>query len=341
MSLNGKSLLITGGTGSFATNFIKHILSQGITPKTIRIFSRDEHKQTQFLGEYGGIRGDGGNRYPNILRGFIGDIRDYDRLRMAMEGIDVVVHAAALKQVQSCEYNPLETIKTNIMGASNIIRAALEANVEKVLGISTDKAVSPLNLYGSTKMCMERLFTQANAYRGTSKKTKFACTRYGNVADSRGTVVHIWRDQVKRGEPIKITNMEATRFWITMKEANQFVLDTIDIMDDLGGGEIICPDLPSVDIDSLRHAIAPSSHIDIIGERVGDKVHELMCTKEELRHTIRFKDRIIVMPEDPSWPYDIPEGAVKYEGTEEISSGTNKRFLSVEEIKDSLLVTHG
>lgn len=332
MSLNGKSILVTGGTGSFATNFIRYILSRGITPKVIRIYSRDEHKQTEFLKSYGGIRGEG---YHNLCRGFIGDIRDLDRLKMAMEGIDVVVHAAALKQVQSCEYNPLETIKTNIIGASNIIQASLDKRVKKVIGISTDKAVSPLNLYGSTKLCMERLFIQANAYRG-DRETKFVCTRYGNVADSRGTVVHIWREQISQGVPIKVTNEDATRFWITMQEANQFVLDTIDMMDEFGGGEIFCPVLPSVTLDSLRHAVAPSSRIDIIGERVGDKIHELMALKEELRHSVMYKGRIVILPEDPAWPYQVPQGSEGLDGAHDFSSGANTRYLTVDEIRESL-----
>lgn len=331
MNWNEKSILITGGTGSFATNFIRFLLKEH-RPKVIRIYSRDEHKQTEFLGEYGGIRGDGRN---SVCRGFIGDIRDRSRLRMAMEGVDIVIHAAALKQVQSCEYNPLETIKTNVIGAQNIIEAALDAGVEKVLGISTDKAVAPLNLYGSTKLCMERLFQQANSYRG-GKKTKFACTRYGNVADSRGTVVHIWRKQVREGKPIAITNPSATRFWITMKNANKFVMEAVELMDDFSGGEVFCPKIPSVKVDTLRHALAPSSHVDIIGERVGDKLHELMALKEELRHSVIYKDRIVILPEDPSWPYAEPEGCVPADSTHDYSSGTNERFLSVEEIQESL-----
>lgn len=253
---------------------------------------------------------------------------------MAMEGIDVVIHAAALKQVQSCEYNPLETIKTNIMGAANIVQASLDQRVKKVIGISTDKAVSPLNLYGSTKLCMERLFIQANAYRG-NRETKFVCTRYGNVADSRGTVVHIWRDQIKQGIPIKVTNEQATRFWITMKEANQFVLDTIEMMDEFGGGEIFCPILPSVTLESLRHAIAASSHIDLIGERIGDKTHELMALKEELRHSVIYKGRIVILPEDPAWPYYSPE-AEQADSSDNFSSGNNHRYLTIDEIRESL-----
>lgn len=330
MIWNDKIILITGGTGSFATNFVRYLLKHN-RPKAIRIFSRDEHKQTQFLGEYGGIRGDA---HDSVLRGFLGDIRDANRLKMAMQGVDIVVHAAALKQVQSCEYNPLETIKTNVLGAANIIEAALENNVDRVLGISTDKAVAPLNLYGSSKLCMERLFQQANSYRG-SKRTKFSCTRYGNVADSRGTVVHIWRDQVSRGEPIAVTNGDATRFWITMEQANRFVMEVVELMDEFGGGEVFFPVLPSMTVDALRHAIAPSSHINYIGDRIGDKLHELMALKEELRHAIRIGNKIAVLPEDPSWPYYHPEGD-SVDFSKDYSSGTNERFLTVDEIKETL-----
>lgn len=330
MDWTNKRLLITGGTGSFATNFIRFLLRHH-KPASIRIYSRDEHKQTQFLGDYGGIRGD---RPGDICRGFIGDIRDLDRLRMAMQGVDIVIHAAALKQVQSCEYNPLETIKTNVMGAQNIVQAALDNNVELVLGISTDKAVAPLNLYGATKLCMERLFINANSYRG-NKRTKFSCTRYGNVADSRGTVVHIWREQVAKGLPIAITNAEATRFWITMEDANRFVMECIEIMESLSGGEVIIPVLPSITVDALRHAIAPSSHVNLIGERIGDKLHELMCLKEELRHAGRLGNKIIIFPEDPSWPYERPE-CEAVDATNDYSSGTNERFLTAYEIQETL-----
>ena len=254
-----------------------------------------------------------------------------------MEGIDIVVHAAALKQVQSCEYNPFETVKTNILGSQNVIQAALDNNVEKVLAISTDKAVAPLNLYGSTKMVMEKLFINANSYRGSSHRTKFSCTRYGNVADSRGTVVHIWRDQISRGEPVWVTNWDATRYWLTMSEANQFVMDCIGLMDDLDGGEIFCPKIPSVTVRSIYDALAPKEYpCNMIGERIGDKIHEDLILKEELRHTTLFKGKYVIMPEDPSWPYHEPIHISPNKKHENMTSGNNEQFLTPEEIHATL-----
>lgn len=333
MNWEDKTVLITGGTGSFASNFIKHLLSQ-VTPKVIRIYSRDEHKQTQFLGQYGGIKGDSNT----AIRGFIGDIRDLDRLRMAMEGVDIVIHAAALKQVQSCEYNPLETVKTNIYGSQNVVQAALDCNVEKVLAISTDKAVDPLNLYGSTKMVMERLIINANAYRGKNRRTKFSCTRYGNVADSRGTVVHIWRDQIKQGKPVSVTTFDATRFWITMSEANQFVKECVELMDEMDGGEIFCPRMPSIKVESLYNALVPEGYpTDIVGERIGDKVHEDLIRKEELPFTTLFKGKYVVMPQEPSWTYRSPIViSPNVDHSQSLTSGNNDKFIGVEEILETL-----
>lgn len=332
--LDGKRILITGGTGSFARNFLRHILAFS-KPESIRIYSRDEHKQTELLGQYGGIRGD---KMDSCVRGFIGDIRDLDRLRMAMEGIDIVVHAAALKQVQSCEYNPLETIKTNIYGSQNVIQAALDCNVEKVLAISTDKAVAPLNLYGSTKMVMERLFINANSYRGKNHRTKFSATRYGNVADSRGTVVHIWREQISKGEPISVTDFNATRFWLTMAEANQFVVECLDLMDELDGGEIFCPRIPSVTVRSIFDCIVPKDYpFKEIGQRIGDKMHEDIILKEELPHTVLFKGKYVIMPQDPSWPYRKPLGtSVNAKGDTNLTSENNEKFIESEQIRQTL-----
>lgn len=330
--LDGKRILITGGTGSFARNFLRHIL-QSSKPETVRIYSRDEHKQTELLGCYGGIKGDS-----TAVRGFIGDIRDLDRLRMAMEGIDIVIHAAALKQVQSCEYNPLETIKTNIYGSQNVVQAALDCNVEKVLAISTDKAVAPLNLYGSTKMVMERLFINANSYRGKNHRTKFACTRYGNVADSRGTVVHIWKDQISRGEPVSVTDFNATRFWLTMAAANQFVVECLLLMDNLDGGEIFCPRIPSVTVQSIFEAIVPKDYqYNEIGQRIGDKMHEDLILKEELAHTTLVDGKYVIMPQDPTWPYNKPfDLGVDVSTGMNLTSENNDKFLDAEQILKTL-----
>ena len=333
MEWTGKSVLITGGTGSFSTNFIKHLLSL-VRPKVIRIYSRDEHKQTQFLETYGGIRGD--KDWP--VRGFIGDVRDLDRLKRAMEGIDIVIHAAALKQVQSCEYNPLEAIKTNIEGSANVIEAALHNNVEKVLAVSTDKAVAPLNLYGSTKMVMEKLFINANSYRGQNHRTKFACTRYGNVADSRGTVVHIWREQIKRGEQVSVTDWDATRFWITMRQANQFVMECVELMDELDGGEIFCPKMPSVSVRELYQAVCGMEHpVNVIGSRIGDKLHEDLILKEELPRTTLYKSRYVVLPQNPAWAYSPPlHIAPNVHSGYGLTSSNNDVYLDAEQIERSL-----
>lgn len=324
-----KTILIIGGTGSFGTEFLKCLVGR-YKPHAIRIFSRDEHKQTQLLNTYAGV-GDGNN-----LSGFIGDVRDKDRLMMAMQDVDIVVHAAALKQVQSCEYNPLEAIKTNVLGSMNIIEAALANNVEKVLAISTDKAVAPLNLYGATKMCMEKLFIHANNYRGLRKRTKFSCTRYGNVTDSRGTIVPVWREIIRKGGHISITNPKATRFWITMRRANQFVLDAIEAMDTYGGGEIFVPRMDSVNIMAVYEAVTNNlTTFNVIGDRMGDKLHETLILPEEIRHTVETDLGYIIYPEDPHWVYNKPEGdSPGYRNG--YRSDNNVQCLNKDEIKETL-----
>lgn len=324
-----KTLLLIGGTGSFGTEFLKCLVGR-YKPYAIRVFSRDEHKQTQLLNTYAGV-GDGNN-----ISGFIGDIRDKDRLMMAMQDVDIVIHAAALKQVQSCEYNPFETIKTNILGSMNIIECALANRVEKVLAISTDKAVAPLNLYGATKMCMERLFVHANNYRGAMKCTKFACTRYGNVADSRGTIVPVWRKILAKKGVISITNPKATRFWIRMRDANKFVLDVVENMSRNDGGEIYVPRMPSVNIMEVYEAVTDGlTTFNVIGDRIGDKLHETLILPEEIRHTVETDSGYIICPEEPHWQYKAPEGtAPGYR--EGYRSDNNQKRLSVEEIKETL-----
>lgn len=329
MEWKNKTLLLIGGTGSFGSNFLKN-LTGGFKPKSIRIYSRDEHKQTKLLNDYGGV-GKGSS-----YRGFIGDIRDKSRLMMAMQGVDIVIHAAALKQVQSCEYNPFETIKTNIIGSMNVIECALANNVEKVLAISTDKAVAPLNLYGATKMCMERVFINANNYRGGDKKTKFCCTRYGNVVDSRGTIVPIWKELFHQKKPIPITNPNATRFWIKMSDANKFVLSSIEIMDSLSGGEIFIPKMASVKIIDVYKALTNNlCDFNIIGDRVGDKLHEDLILKEEAKHTVDIGDRYLILPENPQWDYTPPRGdrCIYRDG---YTSFNNDKLLGIDEIKDTL-----
>jgi len=219
-----------------------------------------------------------------------------------------------------------------------VVQAALDNNVEKVLAISTDKAVSPLNLYGSTKMVMERLVINANSYRGKTKRTKFSCTRYGNVADSRGTVVHIWRDQIQKCKPISVTNWEATRFWITMREANQFVLESIQLMDELDGGEIFCPRMPSITLRSLYDCIVPEDYkTEVIGERIGDKLHEDLIRKEELPFTTLYKGKYVIMPQEPSWTYRKPiiiPPNINHDFA--LTSGNNEKYIQADEIKQSL-----
>lgn len=325
MVWENKIILLVGGTGSFGTSFLECLFEK--SPRAIRIYSRDEFKQSLLLAKYK----DKGN-----LSGFIGDIRDKDRLSRAMEGVDLVIHCAALKQVQSCEYNPLETIKTNIIGSMNIIDTALDNNIDKVLGISTDKAVSPLNLYGATKMCMERLFSTANAYRGTKKQTKFCCTRYGNVVASRGTIVPIWREMIRNKQTVPITNPKATRFWIGMKEANKFIMDCIEYMDYIDGGEIFVPKMNSVNIMDVFQALTDGLHpFTVIGDRIGDKLHETLISREEIRHTVDMGDKYVIYPEDPHYFYRKPKG---YECayTEGYRSDNNKSFLGIDEIKQTL-----
>ncbi len=328
MNWQDKTILLIGGTGSFGSNFLKLLLDK--KPLAIRIYSRDEHKQSILLNTYGGV-GDGNN-----LSGFIGDIRDKERLDRAMEGVDIVIHAAALKQVQSCEYNPLETIKTNIIGSMNIIDTALNNNVEKVIAISTDKAVSPLNLYGATKMCMERLMTTGNSYRGSRKRTKFCSTRYGNVVASRGTIIPIWRELFRKKEVISITNPQATRFWIGMKEANNFIAKCIELMNYMDGGEIFVPKIPSINIMDVFQALTDGqSQFTVIGDRVGDKLHEVLVSKEEAKHTIDMEDKYVIYPEDPHYFYKKPKGcACGY--IDGYTSENNDKLLSIDEIKKTL-----
>ena len=323
MTWNDKTILIIGGTGSFGTAFLKY-LTGNHAPHAIRVFSRDEHKQTTLA-----------NQYPDISF-FIGDIRDKDRLIMAMADVDIVIHTAALKCVQSCEYNPFETIKTNIIGSMNIIETALVNNVEKVLAISTDKACSPLNLYGATKMCMEKLFVNANNYRGTSKRTKFACVRYGNVIGSRGSVVPIWQEIIRRKGTVSINDPKSTRFWFDMKAANQFVLDVLKAMDTYDGGEIFVPKIPSVNIMTLWHAMTDGLlTFNVNGSRVGDKLHETLILPEEIRHTIETDLGYIIYPEEPHWKYTPllghPPGY-----REGYRSDNNSQFLNTDEIKETL-----
>jgi len=325
MDFTNKVILVTGGTGSFGSNFIRHFLKQR-APKRIRIYSRDEHKQADLIND---------EYYGGLIDGFIGDIRDKDRLRRAMTGVDIVIHAAALKRVQSCEYNPFETVKTNILGSMNVADCAIDTGVEKVLAISSDKAVAPLNLYGATKMCMEKLLINSNNYRGQNK-TKICCVRYGNVAGSKGSVIPMWRDYAARKIPIPINNVLSTRFWFDMKEVVNFATEVLESMDYVSGGEIFVPKLPSVKIMDLFHAMFENYDFTITGDRIGDKVHEILVLADEMKHTVDAADRFIIIPQDPHWQYDTKPKGVNCNGRPNYESGSNQEFLSIAQIKERL-----
>ena len=287
MNLNKSVILLTGGTGSFGTAFIRHMLSSRSFKGIIRIFSRDEFKQYQLQQEY-----------PNEsrLRYFIGDVRELPRLKRAMTGVDIVIHAAALKQVPILEYNPFEAVKTNIIGTQNVVDAAIDLKVGRGLLISSDKAVSPVNLYGASKMVAEKLFVQSNSYTG-GKNTIFSVVRYGNVMGSRGSVVPIFKKQAKNNL-LEITDGEMTRFWITLEEGIKFVINSLTAM---RGGEIFVPKLPSIKITDLAKAISPKAKIKIVGIRPGEKIHEVLVNENEFRHTREFSKYFIIEPEFIFW----------------------------------------
>ncbi|MBI2934646.1 MAG: UDP-N-acetylglucosamine 4,6-dehydratase (inverting) [Chloroflexi bacterium] len=318
--LDGKSILVTGGTGSFGRAFIKMVMATA-SPKRLIIFSRDELKQHEMRAEVS----DEGD---SIIRYFIGDVRDRDRLRRAFDGVDIVIQAAALKQVPACEYNPIEAVRTNIGGAVNVIDAALDCGVKRVLALSTDKATSPTNLYGATKLVAEKLFVQANAYGG-AHGTRFSCVRYGNVLGSRGSILPVWREQAKKGV-ITITSLEMTRFLITLPQAVEFVLSSLSMMQ---GGEIFVPKLPSVRIGTLALAIAPEAEQEIIGVRPGEKLHELMVSGDESGRTLDIGDRFVITPAHPWWSPRTYKGAQTLPSGWQYSSGENVTWLTVEKVR--------
>ncbi len=286
MNWKDKVVLITGGTGSFGRAFIKRMLSNYLPAKLI-VFSRDELKQHEMRAA--------GYEHPS-LRYFIGDVRDMMRVRRAMQGVDIVVHAAALKQVPACEYNPIEAIMTNIMGGRNVVEAALDTSVEKVMALSTDKAVNPINLYGATKLAAEKLFIQSNAYAG-GRDVRFSCVRYGNVVGSRGSVVPMFIKQRETGR-ITVTDKRMTRFWLSFDQGVDF---TIRCIEQMQGGEVFVPKIPSMRITDLAKAIAPDAEIDFIGIRPGEKLHEVLISEDEARHTLELKDMFVVEPTGALW----------------------------------------
>lgn len=315
--LDEKTILVTGGTGSFGKAFIKTVLHEH-NPKSIRVYSRGELMQMEVRNYFGDKR----------LRFLIGDVRDKDRLYRAMNSVDIVVHAAALKQVPTCEYNPIEAIRTNVDGSVRVVDAAIDNVVEKVMLISTDKAVHPVNLYGATKMVAEKLFIQGNSYTG-GRKTKFSCVRYGNVVGSRGSVIPLFKKQKKEGV-ITITDERMTRFWIAIEDGVRFVIECIERMK---GGEVFVPKIPSMRIVDLADAVAPDCKKRFIGIRAGEKLHEILLTEEEARHTKDFGDYFLIEPEHPFWKKDNFKGGNALPDGFRYTSDTNDQWLTREELK--------
>ena len=325
--LDGKSVLITGGTGSFGHQYTKTILEK-YNPARIVIYSRDEQKQEQMQQKFAA--------YSHKLRFFIGDVRDAERLTRAMRGIDFVIHAAALKIVPAAEYNPFECIKTNIHGAENVINAALENEVQRVIALSTDKAANPINLYGATKLASDKLFVAANNMAG-GHKTIFSVVRYGNVVGSRGSVVPFFQKLINEGaEALPITDDRMTRFWITLQQGVDFVLKNFERM---YGGEIFIPKIPSMRIMDLAEAIAPKMPTKIVGIRPGEKLHEIMCPADDSHLTLEFDDHFVICPTIKFYGKDVDyqtnklgeKGKLVTQGFE-YNSGTNPQFLSVQEL---------
>ena len=321
MPLDKKVILITGGTGSFGKKFVE-IVSREYRPSKLIVFSRDELKQHEMRQQFS----DCGN---SPLRYFIGDVRDPGRLARAFSGVDIVIHAAALKQVPACEYNPFEAIQTNIMGGKNVIDAALDRGVQKVIAISTDKAVNPVNLYGATKLCSEKMFVQANSYRG-DKGARFSCARYGNVVGSRGSVIPVFREQAKNGS-VTITDARMTRFWITLEQGVRFVIRCIEQMH---GGEIFVPKIPSMRLTDLAKAVAPQCELKYIGIRPGEKIHELLISEDEARNAVELHDMYVVRPAHPWWSVENWAGAKPLPEDFSYASNNNARWLTIEELRE-------
>ena len=317
MDFNGKVILVTGGTGSFGRKFLETVLER-YEPRKVIIFSRDELKQSEMAREFGG---------PNV-RYFIGDVRDLDRLKRAMHGVDVVVHAAAMKQVPACEYNPFEAVKTNVLGGANVIEASIDAGVEKVLAISTDKAVNPVNLYGATKLCTEKLFVQGNSYVAEGG-TRFSCARYGNVVGSRGSVIPLFVEQHQSGT-ITVTDERMTRFWITLQQGVDFVIQSLGVME---GGEIFVPKIPSMHILDLAKAVAPGSQIEFRGIRPGEKLHEVLVSEDESHHPLEHEKFYVITPLHSWWRSGNWQSGQPVPTGFRFSSDANTQWLSVDDLR--------
>lgn len=322
---NNRTILVTGGTGSFGKQFVKMLLEK-YRPRKIIIYSRDELKQFEMQQQFN----------ESCMRYFIGDVRDVDRLKTAMREVDYVVHAAAMKQVPAAEYNPIECIKTNVNGAQNVIEAALANGVHKVIALSTDKAANPVNLYGATKLCSDKLFAAAGNIAG-GRKTRFSIVRYGNVVGSRGSVLPLFKKLVASGEKeIPITDERMTRFWLRLEDAVEFVFKNFQRMQ---GGEIFIPKIPSMRIVDLAKAIAPNLPIKIIGIRPGEKLHEVMCPSDIYYDTLEFEDHFVIIPATRFEGIDYAHNSLGecghfVEDGFEYNSGTNSHFLTVEELRE-------
>jgi UDP-N-acetylglucosamine 4,6-dehydratase len=317
--LDNKSVLITGGTGSLGKALTSFLLSQ-TKVRRVAIFSRDELKQLHMKNDF-----DNDDR----LRWFLGDIRDLERLKRAFHGVDFVIHAAALKQVDTGEYNPMEFIQTNVLGSQNVIDAAIYAGVKRVVALSTDKASSPINLYGATKLTADKLFVAANNY-GFKYGTISSVVRYGNVMGSRGSVIPYFEELARQGKKLPITDLRMTRFWISIDQAVRFVLDSLEIM---AGGELYVPRIPSMRIVDLARAVSPDSALEEIGMRPGEKLHEEMISSDDSRRTIVQNERFIVMPVVAEWGYETPTGSAMEEGLA-YRSDTNETWMTQDDIRE-------
>ena len=316
-NIDGSSLLITGGTGSLGKALLTHLL-MNTKCERIAIYSRDELKQAHLNEQFGD---------EPRLRWFLGDIRDKDRLKRALHRVDFVVHAAALKQVDTGEYNPMEFIKTNVLGSQNVIEAAIDAGVKKVIALSTDKASSPINLYGATKLTADKLFVAANNY-SISYGTSFSVVRYGNVMGSRGSVIPFFQKLAREGNPLPLTDIRMTRFWISIQQAVEFVMDSFNLM---SGGELYVPRIPSMKLIDLAEAISPGTKITEIGMRPGEKLHEEMISADDSRRTLLLDNRYVVMPVIAEWGFVQPSGLLMPEG-HAYRSDTNDLWMNKEDI---------
>lgn len=317
--LDGASVLITGGTGSLGKSLVEHLLKE-TRVRRIAVLSRDELKQQQLRIQF---------KDDSRLRWFLGDVRDLDRLKRAFHGVDFVIHAAALKQVDTGEYNPMEFIKTNVMGSQNVIDASIDAGVKRVVALSTDKASSPINLYGATKLTADKLFVAANNYSFTYGTT-FSVVRYGNVMGSRGSVIPFFQEIAAQGKPLPITDLRMTRFWISIESAVRFVINSLEMMT---GGELYVPRIPSMKIVDLASAIAPGAKLQEIGMRPGEKLHEEMISADDSRRTIILENRYVVTPVAAEWGYQPPYGSTMTQG-QAYRSDTNDLWMSELDIKN-------